>query len=254
VTAKAPLRPFLRQNPYPLGYTEGFFYREKMRAIHRIAPDRTVAEVLEVGGGTSGLTSLLYPGAKVTNADLDPSCGDSAVNSGPGRTFVVADATALPFAEASFEAVTMFDVIEHVVDHAKAIEEARRVLRPGGFLLVTTPNERWRFPYHRALRPICPTEEELIARWRHVRRGYAIADLARLTGVAPAATATFIGPVTSIAHDIGFSRLGPRLRRAACAVLSPITWVGYLLQPTNGPGTETASCWFFDPCHDRIAR
>jgi SAM-dependent methyltransferase len=157
--------------------------------------------------------------------------------------FVVADATALPFDDASFDAVTMFDVIEHVEDDARAIAEAKRVLRPGGFLLVTTPNEHWRFPYHAALRPICPTEAEMIARWRHVRRGYAVEALTRLTGVAPSATATFIGPVTSIAHDIGFSRLRQPLRRALCTLLAPLTWAGYLLQPPRGRGTETASCW-----------
>lgn len=247
MSAKAPLGAFLRQNPYPFPYTEGFFYREKMRAVHRVAPDREVAEVLEVGGGTSGLTAMLYPRAHVTNADLDPTCAASPVNQAARVTFVTADATSLPFADASFDAVTMFDVIEHVDDDARAIAEARRVLRPGGFLLVTTPNEQWRFPYHAALQPICPTEAEMVARWRHVRRGYAIDALARLTGVLPIVTATFIGPVTSIAHDIGFSRLRQPVRRTLCTLLAPVTWTGYLLQRPNGRGTETASCWPLRP-------
>jgi len=109
--------------------------------------------------------------------------------------------------------------------------------------VVSTPNETWRFPYHRALRTLVPTEEELFARWGHVRRGYSIAELTRLIGVAPAATATFINPVTSIAHDIGFSRLPQRVRRILGALAFPVAWGGYVLHEQNAPGTETASCW-----------
>ena len=35
---KATLSAFLARNPFPNGWTDGLFYREKMRAIHRIAP------------------------------------------------------------------------------------------------------------------------------------------------------------------------------------------------------------------------
>jgi len=242
-TAKAPLSRFLRQNPYPHPHTDGLFYREKMRAIHRVAPDAPVEDVLEVGGGTSGLTALLYPGAKVVNLDADASAAESPVNRAGRTTFVLGEATQLPFPDARFDAVTMFDLLEHVADDAAAIAEARRVLRPGGFMLVSTPNETWRFPYHRALRTLVPTEEELFARWGHVRRGYSVAELTRLIGVAPAATATFINPVTSIAHDIGFSRLPQRVRRILGALAFPVAWGGYVLHEQNAPGTETASCW-----------
>jgi SAM-dependent methyltransferase len=241
--AKAPLSRFLRQNPYPHPHTDGLFYREKMRAIHRVAPDDPVEDVLEVGGGTSGLSALLYPRAKVVNLDADASAAESPVNRVERTTFVLGDATQLPFPDARFDAVTMFDLLEHVADDAAAIAEARRVLRPGGFMLVSTPNETWRFPYHRALRTLVPTEEELFARWGHVRRGYSVAELTRLIGVAPAATATFINPVTSIAHDIGFSRLPQRVRRILGALAFPVAWGGYVLHEQNAPGTETASCW-----------
>ena len=50
VSEKAPVRPFLQRNPFPRPLTLGFFYREKMRAIHRIAPKKVVGPILEVGG------------------------------------------------------------------------------------------------------------------------------------------------------------------------------------------------------------
>lgn len=39
---KAPLPQFLSGNPFPHPLTQGFFYREKMRAVYRIAPDRSL--------------------------------------------------------------------------------------------------------------------------------------------------------------------------------------------------------------------
>ena len=76
----------------------------------------------------------------------------------------------------------MFDVIEHVPDDARAMAEALRVLRPGGALLLSTPNADWRLPYHRFLRPISRPEEDLFAEWGHVRRGYTPERLDALVG------------------------------------------------------------------------
>lgn len=50
-----------------------------------------------------------------------------------------ADATALPFADHSFDLVTAFDLIEHVADDRALVQEVHRVLRPGGMLLATVP-------------------------------------------------------------------------------------------------------------------
>jgi SAM-dependent methyltransferase len=59
-----------------------------------------------------------------------------------GLTPVEADAHSLPFAEGAFDEVACFETIEHVVDPSEMLREVSRVLRPGGVLLLSTPNAR----------------------------------------------------------------------------------------------------------------
>ena len=56
--------------------------------------------------------------------------------------FVVADATTLPFRDGSFDAVSSSEVIEHVRNPERMIEDVSRVLAPGGRAVITTPSYR----------------------------------------------------------------------------------------------------------------
>lgn len=240
---KASLSAFLARNPFPNGWTDGLFYREKMRAIHRIAPpdigiEGASSRILEIGGGRSGLARLLYPGAEVVTLDLDVALCDGA-----SPVFVCGDARRLPFADGAFDAVTLFDVLEHIRDDDAAAREALRVTRPNGAVLVSTPNTDWHYPFYRFMKPLCPTETELMASWGHVRRGYSAAELAALFGTMPERSATFINPVTSLYHDLAFSRLSRGVRRPLYAIAAPIVSVGYLAHRPHTSGSETAFAW-----------
>ncbi|MBA3368502.1 MAG: glycosyltransferase, partial [Geodermatophilaceae bacterium] len=240
--ALAPRRKFLAGNPFPHPYTEGFYFRDKMRAIHRVAPFGPLHHILEVGGGASGVSALLYPRAHVVTADLEPGHGAVAAHTERAQ-FLCADATRLPFSDGVFDAVTFFDVLEHITDDAAAVREAIRVLVPGGVILVTAPNESWRFPYYSVAAPICPTDEDVMAEWGHVRRGYALSELNRLVGSDALRWGTFINPVTVLNHDLAFSRLPSRVRRGLLSVLAPVSWLAYVLHRPHWPGTETAAVW-----------
>jgi SAM-dependent methyltransferase len=241
---KAPLGQFLSRNPFPNGLTDGLFYREKMRAIHRVAPAgiKRPGRILEIGGGRSGLASILYPKADIITLDLDFELGKHQPD-WARSTFVCGDACALPFADDSFDVVTLFDVLEHIEDDRRAAREALRVVRPGGYVLVSTPKASWRYPYFRIMKPYCPHESELMEEWGHVRRGYRDPELAALFDRPPERRATFINPVTAFFHDVAFSRLGRRRRMVLYGLAAPATIIGYLLHRPSTRGTETAFSW-----------
>ncbi len=63
---------------------------------------------------------------------------------------LVAAAEALPYPEGSFDVVLSHEVIEHVNDDRRAVQEAVRVLRPGGRLVLFCPNRLYPFETHGA--------------------------------------------------------------------------------------------------------
>jgi len=69
----------------------------------------------------------------------------------PGSRFTAADMNApLPFADGAFDAVVCIDGIEHLERPFDFVRECRRIVRPGGVLIVSTPNisalrSRWRW-------------------------------------------------------------------------------------------------------------
>ena len=96
------------------------------------------------GGYSEGLFRV---GAQqVTGVDVDPGRVASAVARGlEGAEFHTIDGAQLSFEDDSFDGAFVNEVMEHVQDEAAVLSELRRVLRPGGHLIVISPN-RW-FPF-----------------------------------------------------------------------------------------------------------
>lgn len=98
--------------------------------------------ILDVGCGTGETLTFLksiYPRAELYG--VDSSSKAVAFSKSRGHKNVIkARAETLPFREKDFfDLVLLLDVLEHIKDHQKAIDEAKRVLRKGGKIIITSP-------------------------------------------------------------------------------------------------------------------
>ncbi len=95
------------------------------------------ARVLDLAAGTgTSSTPLIRQGATVVSCDFSIGMLRQGQAQYPTQLFVAGDALALPFADASFDAVTISFGLRNITDHQAGLREMARVTRPGGLLLV----------------------------------------------------------------------------------------------------------------------
>jgi ubiquinone/menaquinone biosynthesis C-methylase UbiE len=112
------------------------YFRYRMAA--ELAPGGIV---LEVGCGSGmGLPYLAARSRMMVGGDYMMPMLLEARSHVPESRLVRMDAAHLPFRDASFDAVLMLEMIYYVADQAEALVECRRVLKPGGKLMVCMPN------------------------------------------------------------------------------------------------------------------
>jgi SAM-dependent methyltransferase len=105
---------------------------QQLRDALQGAPGRRVADI---GGGTGNYAlALRAEGWDPVVVDRSPEMLAQAATK--GLEVVEADAQRLPFADESFDAATMISMLHHVEDRGLALAEARRILKPGGRLVL----------------------------------------------------------------------------------------------------------------------
>lgn len=104
------------------------------------------ATVLDIGCGLGYGTAFLAQNVALAvggDVALDPISHARARYGGSGARFVCMNAMSIGFADAVFDLITCFEVLEHLVDPDRHLAEAARVLKPNGTYVVSTPQPGW---------------------------------------------------------------------------------------------------------------
>jgi ubiquinone/menaquinone biosynthesis C-methylase UbiE len=118
---------------------------------YRFAADYTKDKtVLDIASGTGyGVDLFASNGAiKAVGIDVDPeSIGYARVKyKSKNAEYLVGNINKINFSDRYFDVITCFETIEHVEDHTQALKELKRVLKPSGILIISSPNRRLTSP------------------------------------------------------------------------------------------------------------
>ncbi|WP_430333379.1 class I SAM-dependent methyltransferase [Rhodococcus sp. ACT016] len=120
---------------------ENYWFRRHEVVYRDLLPRCADRAVLEAGSGEGyGANMIADVATKVTGLDYDISAVEHVRARYPRVEMLHGNLAELPLADGSVDTVVNFQVIEHLWDQAQFLRECHRVLRPGGELLVSTPN------------------------------------------------------------------------------------------------------------------
>ena len=128
-------------------------YARKRKAVID-AVSGTDQRVLDLGGGMGRMSIPLSSRHFVTLTDISPQMLELArPHAGDRLRLQVADARSLPFEDQSFDYVLAIDLLPHIPSPQDLLLEARRVLKPGGHLVIDNTNSvpLWTLAYPRYL-------------------------------------------------------------------------------------------------------
>lgn len=155
-------------------FDESFWARdERIASIFeaRLKP-KYPAVIIDAGGGTGVLSAQLqssHPGTFFINLDISENMLRRSVERGVPS--ILGDVTAIPFADRVADAIVLRQVIHYLDAPLVALNECRRVLRPGGLLLVgqfvpfDKSDQQWMTQVFRLCKPLAefPAESEVEA-------------------------------------------------------------------------------------------
>lgn len=103
--------------------------------------------ICEVGCGDGGVVQCLREDNDVVGVDISSAGIDQLTNMGIDAHLVDISSEPLPFDDAWFDTLIIFEVFEHLANPHHAVEEIQRVVRAGGRVLISIPNPRTGHPY-----------------------------------------------------------------------------------------------------------
>jgi len=199
----------------------GVFTETTVEHLHRYAlamefvHDKKVLDIACGEGYGSGL--LAGKASQVTGVDINSEVIDQAKAKyqKPNLQFISGSVEDIPAAGKQFDIVTSFETLEHIADHEKMIAEIKRVLIPGGMLIISTPDKLNYTdktgninPFH--VKELYPEEFAALLKkhFNHIRvLSQQIAVSSVITSPGGEGLSTYKGDFREISHDNGDDRL-----------------------------------------------
>jgi 2-polyprenyl-3-methyl-5-hydroxy-6-metoxy-1,4-benzoquinol methylase len=114
-----------------------------LRFLEQTGLPQSGMKAIELGCGTGSLTAALHQrGVDIAACDVSEVAIARAKEKYPHLDWSVQSAEQLPWPDGRFDAVLSFDVLEHLFEPDRHLSEVRRILKPGGYYLLETPNKR----------------------------------------------------------------------------------------------------------------
>lgn len=140
----------------------GVYNETALEHLHRyaLAVELSAGKaVLDIACGEGYGSALLARNAvSVTGMDIDPVCIEKAKKKyvAGNLRFVAANALSTTLPDQTFDLVVSFETLEHLDEQDQLLRELKRVLKPGGLLLISTPDKAqytdqngYRNPFHK---------------------------------------------------------------------------------------------------------
>ena len=108
--------------------------------LEGVCPPAVIVDIGCGDGAATALAARVNPGHRILGLDWSADSLGRARTHGLALIRAQAEPGGLPVASGQADVVIMSEVIEHLVDPDSVLDEVRRVLRPGGTLLLSTPN------------------------------------------------------------------------------------------------------------------
>lgn len=148
-----------------------FILERRARVVGALLPAEA-EHLVDFGCGNGAQTLLFHErfaavtGVDVVAAQLEAFATECARLGVRDKVrLVLSGGGSLPLPDACADVVTSFTVLEHVTDERLALREVRRVLKPGGLLVVTVPNRWWLFETHGCNLPLLPWNRVPLVSW-----------------------------------------------------------------------------------------
>lgn len=126
-----------------------YVHNERLNKIIELIPKKEGAKILDAGCGEGHLLEMISKKVNQKNvnqknlygADITKIALEKAKERVTHANFSLQDLSNLDYKDEFFEVVICTEVIEHIPEYKKVINELKRVLKKGGYLIMTFPNE-----------------------------------------------------------------------------------------------------------------